>query len=77
MLKLSKRLGGFGLKECLKALEESRTNDWISILLDYYDKTYSHSLESRTTNTRFEIEMKDRNDFDNVIDKVIAISKNI
>ena len=77
MKKLSKRLGGLGLKEALKALEENRTGDWISILLDYYDKTYSHSLESRTTNTRFEIEMKDKNDFESVMNKVLSLSKNI
>ena len=77
MRKIAKRLGGLALKEALKALEEKRTTDWISILLDYYDKTYSHSLESRTTNTRFEIEMNDRNDFENVMNKIIAVSKNI
>lgn len=77
MKKIAKRLGGLALKEALQALEEKRTSDWINILLDYYDKTYSHSLENRTTNTRFEIEMNDRNDFENVMNKVIALSKNI
>ncbi len=78
MKKLQKRLGGLKkLKEALTALEEKRTDDWISILLEYYDKNYSHSLDSRTTSTRFEVEMHDKNDFENVMKRIIDISKNI
>ncbi len=77
MNKLEKRLGGLKLKEALTALEEKRTEDWISILLEYYDKNYSHSLDSRTTSTRFEVEMHDKNDFENVMKRIIDISKNI
>lgn len=77
MVKIQKRLGGLRLKEALSALEEKRTNDWILILLEYYDKNYSHSLDSRTTNTRFEIPMHDRNDFEQVISRINEISKSL
>lgn len=77
MIKLTKRLGGLRLKEALNALEEKRTSDWILILLEYYDKNYSHSLDSRTTNTRFDIKMNDHQDFENVMKQMITISQNI
>lgn len=46
-LKLSERLGGLRLKQALAALEENRMNDWLDILLVYYDKMYNHGNSLR------------------------------
>jgi tRNA 2-selenouridine synthase len=54
--KIKKRLGNLRLTEALDALEEDRMNDWLDILIDYYDKTYSHSLNERKPTEKIEIE---------------------
>lgn len=40
---ISKRLGGLRLKQALAYLEDNDLNSWVEMMLDYYDKTYSHS----------------------------------
>lgn len=47
--KISKRLGGQRLKECLKAVEVDDRMKLAKIALEYYDKAYSHSLENNIT----------------------------
>lgn len=44
---LSKRLGNLRLTEALSALSDDRMFDWLTILMDYYDKTYTHSTNAR------------------------------
>ncbi len=41
--KIRKRLGGLRLKNALAFLEEGNLNAWCDIMLEYYDKTYTHS----------------------------------
>lgn len=57
--KLKKRLGHLRLKEALCALEEDRLNDWLDILIDYYDKTYSFSLKERSSLQRVSLKIDD------------------
>lgn len=45
--RLQKRLGGLRTQQALAALEEKNFDVWVDILLDYYDKTYSHGNEER------------------------------
>ncbi|SNC77420.1 tRNA 2-selenouridine synthase [Hymenobacter gelipurpurascens] len=47
ILKIRKRLGGLATKEALSAIGEEDMEKMVSLVLDYYDKTYSHGLESR------------------------------
>ncbi len=68
--KILKRLGGLRHKQCIEALEADRTEEWIGILLDYYDSQYTHSLDSRTSIQRLVIEMKDQNDHQRNIEKI-------
>jgi tRNA 2-selenouridine synthase len=57
--KLEKRLGNLRMKEALKALEDSRMQDWLSILMEYYDKNYSYSLGERNPARTIRILMQD------------------
>ncbi len=50
--KLGKRLGNLRLAEALKALENNQMDQWLDILIDYYDKTYSYTLNERKTLSR-------------------------
>jgi tRNA 2-selenouridine synthase len=49
ILKIRKRLGGLATKEALSAIGEEDMEKMVSLVLDYYDKTYSHGLENRVT----------------------------
>lgn len=44
---LAKRLGGDRLKESLEHLNNGNFDGWVEVMLEYYDKTYSHSLERK------------------------------
>ncbi len=75
--RIKQRLGGLRHQQCIQALEENRTFDWISILLEYYDKLYSHSTDSRSSEKRFVIQMKNGRDLVGSIDQLLQLSKNI
>lgn len=47
ILKIQKRLGGLDTKNAINLLEENNLKDAFSILLKYYDKMYSESLNKR------------------------------
>ncbi|MBO0359924.1 tRNA 2-selenouridine(34) synthase MnmH [Hymenobacter sp. BT186] len=47
ILRIRKRLGGLATKEALAAIAEDDMEKMVSLVLDYYDKTYSHGLEGR------------------------------
>lgn len=47
ILKIRKRLGGLATKEALAAIGEEDMEKMVSLVLDYYDRTYSHGLEGR------------------------------
>ena len=57
--KLYKRLGQLRLTEALCALEDDRLTDWLDILIDYYDKTYSFSLNERSSLQRISLKIND------------------
>ena len=42
---LTKRMGGEQVNLAIQHLEENRMEEWIKLLLHYYDNTYSHSKE--------------------------------
>ena len=47
ILRIRKRLGGLATKDALAAIAEEDMEKMVSLVLDYYDKTYTHSLGSR------------------------------
>lgn len=47
--KISKRLGGERTKQAIKAITENDKKEAMRIVLDYYDRTYMHSLSKRKT----------------------------
>ncbi|NVO84832.1 tRNA 2-selenouridine(34) synthase MnmH [Hymenobacter terrestris] len=47
ILRIRKRLGGLATKEALSAIGENDMPKMVSLVLDYYDKTYSHGLDGR------------------------------
>jgi len=49
--KIEKKLGNKNMKDALRFLDEDDFTNWIKILLDYYDKTYSFSKSQRTEGT--------------------------
>lgn len=49
--KLAKRLGNLRLREALQLLNENKLNEWATLLLAYYDKTYEFGNSKRTEGT--------------------------
>ncbi|MCU0442680.1 MAG: tRNA 2-selenouridine(34) synthase MnmH [Bacteroidia bacterium] len=49
--KLAKRLGDLRLREVLQLLNESRLDEWATLLLAYYDKTYEFGNTKRKEGT--------------------------
>ena len=47
ILRIRKRLGGLATKDALAAIAEDDMEKMVSLVLDYYDKTYTYSLGSR------------------------------
>jgi len=47
ILRIRKRLGGLATKEALAAIAEDDMEKMVSLVLDYYDKTYGHGLTGR------------------------------
>ncbi|MBC8085296.1 MAG: tRNA 2-selenouridine(34) synthase MnmH [Hymenobacter sp.] len=47
ILRIRKRLGGLATKEALSAIAEDDMEKMVSLVLDYYDKTYGHGLTGR------------------------------
>jgi tRNA 2-selenouridine synthase len=45
--RLQKRLGGLATKQALAAVEAGDFGRMVELVLDYYDKTYTHGLEPR------------------------------
>lgn len=46
-MKLQKRMGGQNVKAAVECLKENDKNGWVKLLLNYYDKTYSHGNSLR------------------------------
>ena len=73
-IKLLKRLGQLRLTEALNALDQDRLKDWLEILLEYYDKTYSHSLKERNSSQRFSVDVEDDENIDTISEKLLSES---
>ncbi len=72
--KIERRLGNLRMKECLAALEENRMEDWVSLLLNYYDKLYSHSLNERTAVQRRQLQVTDADSEEVVVRSLIQVA---
>jgi tRNA 2-selenouridine synthase len=48
---LAKRMGSEQVRQAIDALHQGELEQWISVLLDYYDKTYLHTRNKRRAET--------------------------
>lgn len=56
---ISKRLGGLVTSQCLELIENGDLSGVIRLLLPYYDKTYSHSLQLRNRQKVADLDLVD------------------
>ena len=75
--KLRKRLGQLRLTESLIALEQDRLGDWLEVLLDYYDKTYSHSLKERNSSQRLSVVVNDNENIESIAKRLVNESNKL
>lgn len=55
---LERRLGNEKMNLALQALSEDRMHEWVSILLSYYDKTYTHGYFKRAEELRLTLDIR-------------------
>jgi tRNA 2-selenouridine synthase len=72
--RLGKRLGHLRLTEALTALENNQMNEWLEILIDYYDKTYSYSMNERKTTSRLSISKNENESIPELANRIIKES---
>lgn len=75
--KLRKRLGQERLTEALNALDQNRMGDWLEVLIDYYDKTYSHSLKERNSSRRISVIVNDDESIDTIAKRLVNESSKV
>ncbi len=73
-IKLRKRLGNLRLTEALNALDQDRLSDWLEVLIEYYDKTYSHSLQERKSTKKISIEVNDGEKMNELAKRLVELS---
>jgi tRNA 2-selenouridine synthase len=73
--KIKKRLGNLRLTEALNALEEGRMSDWLDVLIEYYDKTYAHSLSVRKPTEKVEINVSEDETTESIAKRLLEINK--
>lgn len=54
---IRKRMGGENVKESIDALLAGDLKGWVKPLLEYYDKTYTHSLEQNNGKVLFDLDI--------------------
>ncbi|MCX6234161.1 MAG: tRNA 2-selenouridine(34) synthase MnmH [Bacteroidetes bacterium] len=65
VLRISKRLGGVNTKIVLEAIEQGDFRKAIEIVLSYYDKTYTYSIESRINQPKLHLLLETDNPSEN------------
>ncbi len=54
--KIKKRLGGLRYRQAVELIEQNERRPLVSMLLDYYDKSYLHGAEERKPKVRYDID---------------------
>ena len=76
-LTLSKRMGGEQVKQSLEFLENNQLEEWVKLLLHYYDKGYTHSRslkEDEDADSNAVIHVSSSTNFDEMISKLIELA---
>jgi tRNA 2-selenouridine synthase len=71
--KIGRRLGGLRLREIVSAIQEDRAEDAVRMLLEYYDKAYTHTMRSRAEANIHRISFTDF-DADAIADALLELS---
>lgn len=75
-IKLERSLGGARIKEALQQLDENNLEEWIKMMLVYYDKTYQYGLSKRNAEANFQVEVSYQ-DISTSLGKIIFKSGNL
>jgi tRNA 2-selenouridine synthase len=70
--KISRRLGGLTTQSAIESLKQGDFGKVAELMLDYYDKTYTHSLEKRDTSKIHTI-IIDSDDLQSATDEILKL----
>jgi tRNA 2-selenouridine synthase len=71
-MKISKRLGNLRLNQSLAYLEQGDMENWIKMMLEYYDKAYLYCLSQRDADTIVELNF-DTDDLDIICNRLLIL----
>jgi len=71
--KISKRLGGLNTQVAIESLKQGAFDKVAELMLDYYDKTYTHSLKKRDKSKVHTIRI-DSSDVQSVTDEILKMA---
>ena len=74
--RIHKRLGPVQTKDAISAIRENRMDEFIRLVLVYYDKTYRNSLARKAQDRLFHLNVRDA-DAAHLTELILAISKSI
>ncbi|WP_373523144.1 tRNA 2-selenouridine(34) synthase MnmH [Aquiflexum sp.] len=74
--RLQKKLGGLRTSESIEAIQNNQPELWISILLQYYDKSYEFDLKNHQRDEIVELDLSDENQ-ESSLKKLLAIKNKI
>ncbi|MCE7060747.1 tRNA 2-selenouridine(34) synthase MnmH [Dyadobacter sp. CY343] len=74
--RIHKRLGPVQTKDAIAAIRENRMDEFIRLVLVYYDKTYWNSLARKAKDQLFHLDVRDA-DAAHLTELILAISKTI
>lgn len=69
--RLKKRLGGLRTQQAVLALEEKNFDEWLNILMDYYDKTYSFGNKERKNASVYPMEILPNESFSEFAKRIV------
>lgn len=73
---IQKRLGPEQTKKAIQAIKENMMEEFIQIILVYYDKTYKSCISKRDPKQSFSLEIKD-NDLEKCADQIYDFARSI
>jgi tRNA 2-selenouridine synthase len=74
--KISRRLGGLVTQRAIESLEQGDFRNVAAMMLDYYDKTYTHSLEKRNLSKVHKIKII-TSDIESAANKILKLAASL
>lgn len=73
--RLQRRLGGLRMQQALLALENNKMEEWLNILLEYYDEAYDYGKSLRMPAQTWQINREQNENATDLTEKILNMKK--